>query len=186
MNNNRVSLHHKRRKNKRNLWFFIALAVLFFIILLSLITSNKKVDVEENKEIEEEVNLIDETEEVEEPETNRDSVTIEEVESEDPNVLKAYIGDWSPLGTEQVGPHTTTFTNGSRDRIEIKEAVVQVTELDPDDMVEWLVENGGDQKVIATVSDSNESEIYRVYLSWVDEQGWQVTKVETLEKNDKK
>ncbi len=186
MNNNRVSLHHKRRKNKINLWFFIGLAILFFIILLLLITSNKKVDVEQEREVEEEVHLVDETEEVEEPEVSQESVTIEEVESEDPNVLKAYIGNWAPLGTEQVGPHTTTFTNGSRDRIEIKEAVVQVTELDPDDMVEWRVENGGDQKVIATVSDSNESEIYRVYLSWVDEQGWQVTKVETLEKNDKK
>lgn len=53
-------------------------------------------------------------------------------------------------------------------------------------MIEWWIENGGDQKVIATVSDTAETEVFRVFLSWVDNEGWQPTKVEILIENDKK
>lgn len=61
-----------------------------------------------------------------------------------------------------------------------------VTGIPEDNMIEWWVGNGGDQKVVATVSDREETETYRVYLSWVDNEGWQPTKLETLVENDKK
>lgn len=109
---------------------------------------------------------------------NEEEVETEEVEPSDNNVEKAYTGNWEPVGTTQSGPHTTNYDDGSQDRIEIKEAVQSVTGLQ--DMVELWVGNDGDQKVTATVSSPDKSDIYRVYLSWVNEKGWQPTKVEEL------
>ena len=106
-------------------------------------------------------------------------VETEQVEPSDDNVIEAYTGNWQPIGTEQEGPHTTNYDGGSQDRIEIKQAVMSATGLG-EDMTEHWVGNGGDQKVVATVSNKGNSEIYRVYLSWIDQQGWQVTKVERL------
>lgn len=108
-----------------------------------------------------------------------------EVEPSDDNVIEAYTGNWPTIETVQEGPHTTSYSDGSEDRIEIKEATMLATGLN-ENLVEWRVENGGDQKVIATVSDHEETKIYRVYVSWIEDQGWQPTKVEVLKENDKK
>lgn len=151
-------------------------------------TTTENKDKVEKEETEKEKDSNDKDKEADENE-EASNVTITEVnpdEIEDSNVLKAYVGDWSPIGTSQEGTHTTSYQNGSQDRIEIKRAVSNVTKLAEDNMVEWRVENGGDQKVIATVSDNNETEYYRVYLTWVDNQGWQVNRLEELKQNDKK
>lgn len=110
-------------------------------------------------------------------------VETKEEEPSDGNVSKAYTGNWQPIGTEQTGPHTTNYDKGTTDRNEMEQAVRMATGLD--DMITWWLANGGDQKVIATVSDPNENEIYRVYLSWIDDEGWQPTKIEELINNDK-
>ncbi|MFC4022695.1 YrrS family protein [Oceanobacillus longus] len=115
-----------------------------------------------------------------------DNTETEAAEPSDDNVAEAYTGNWEPVGTEQEGPHTLNFDNGSKDRIEIKKAASMATGIDENDMVEWWVENNGAQKAIATVSDSVETEVYRVFLSWIDNEGWQPTKVEILIENDKK
>ena len=120
----------------------------------------------------------DEDKEEKKEDDEEDEVETEEVEPSDANVSKAYTGNWEPVGTKQSGSHTTNYDDGSQDRIEIKEAVQLATGLQ--DMTELWVGNGGDQKVIATVASSDETDIYRVYLSWVDEKGWQPTKVEEL------
>lgn len=121
-----------------------------------------------------------------ENELDQEITEVEEVnDSEDENVRKAYEGNWPAIGTEQEGPHTVNFDKGSQDRIEMKQAVVSATGLDTDNMVEWWVGNGGDQKVISTVSDPDQTTTYRVYLSWIDEEGWQPTRVEILHENDR-
>lgn len=114
---------------------------------------------------------------------DEDESDLEEVSPSDDNVSKAYTGNWQPIGTEQSGPHTTKYGEGTTDRNEMEEAVRMATGLD--EMITWWLGNGGDQKVIATVSDMGENEIYRVYLSWIDNEGWQPTKVEELIVNDK-
>lgn len=134
---------------------------------------------EENTTDSEQANNEDEDEETSE-------IDMEETNPSDDNVKEAFTGNWPPSGTEQTGPHTTVYSNGSQDRIEIKQAVSDATGIASDDLIEWWVENGGDQKVIATVSDKAETETFRVYLSWIDNEGWQPTKIETLLKNDKK
>lgn len=128
----------------------------------------------------------DEKDNNEEAEDEDQEVTTVEAEPSDDNVSEAVTGNWPAIGTSQTGPHTTNFENGSQDRIEIKKAVSMVTGIPEDNMIEWWVGNGGDQKVVATVSDREETETYRVYLSWVDNEGWQPTKLETLVENDKK
>lgn len=135
---------------------------------------NQSSDELENSVVDEdnEMNEILDNEEVIEVET-------EQVEPSDDNVIEAYTGNWQPIGTIQEGPHTTNYDEGSQDRIEIKQAVMSVTGLG-EDLTEQWIGNGGDQKVIATVHDPAQTEIYRVYLSWIDEQGWQPTKVEKL------
>lgn len=119
-------------------------------------------------------------------EENNEDVETEEVEPSDENVSKAYTGNWEPIGTEQEGPHTTTYEEGTADRRELKQAASLATGIAENDMIEWWYENGGDQKVIATVSNNAQTEIYRVYLSWIDDEGWQPTKVEELIENDRK
>lgn len=117
--------------------------------------------------------------------SDEEEVKTEPVEStDDPNVIEAYTGNWKPVGTEQTGPHTTTYDDGSADRIEIRQAVTYATGLAEDDMIEHWIGNGGDQKVVATVSNNEITEIYRVYLSWNDDGGWQPTKVEQLKEVD--
>ena|SRR5699024_2784759 len=116
-----------------------------------------------------------------EEEKEEKEVELKEIESSDSNVIKAYEGDWDPIGTKQEGPHTTTYDDGSDDRIEIREAVLMVTDLKEDNLEEQWIGRGGEQKVIATVSNKDLTEIYRVYLDWVDEEGWQPTKYEELE-----
>ncbi|WP_067727338.1 YrrS family protein [Oceanobacillus damuensis] len=142
--------------------------------------TNDDADNEESTEqTESEEEKANEDEEEENTET-------EPAEPSDDNVAEAYTGDWEPVGTEQEGPHTTNYSDGSQDRIEIKRAASTATGIDESEMVEWWVENGGDQKVVATVSDSEETNVYRVFMSWVDNEGWQPTKVELLIENDKK
>lgn len=128
-------------------------------------------------------NEKDEQDNIKEEEQAEDnsSVETEQVESSDDNVVKAFTGDWKPIGTEQKGTHTTNYNEGSQDRKEIKTAVMQVTGLDKNSMVTHWVGNGGSpEKVEATVSTEDNTQIYRVYLNWVEEQGWKPTKVEQL------
>lgn len=195
----RAERHKKRRKNKRKVLFFAGLAVVFCVILFSLIvfgnkegtatqeTSDKTDELEtkivksDDDEGEDPINSIDVGDTVEAiDEEDKEKVEIEEIESQDSNVIKAYEGDWKPIGTEQVGPHTTNYNDGSDDRAEIKKAVAAVTGIEEDKMIEHWVGNGGDQKVISTVQDEANDDIYRVYLEWIDEDGWQVKKVEKI------
>lgn len=186
----RAERHKKRRKNKRKVFFFAGLAVVFCLILFSLIvfgnkenaateeTSNKTDDLETKVEKSKDngIDVGDTVEAIEEEE----KVEIREIESQDSNVIKAYEGDWKPIGTDQSGPHTTNYNDGSSDRIEIKKAVSVVTGIEEDEMIEDWIGNGGDQKVISTVRNQTNGDIYRVYLEWIDEEGWQVEKVENI------
>jgi len=133
-------------------------------------------DQEENSESADEEG----NEEGNEDENNEDA-ELEETKPTDENAVEAYTADWEPIGTEQEGQHTTNYNDGSQDRQEIREAIVQITGLNPDDMIEHWIGNGGDQQVIATVSDSSQAEIYRVFLTWVDGEGWMPTQLEVLD-----
>ncbi|WP_225743992.1 YrrS family protein [Marinilactibacillus sp. Marseille-P9653] len=114
--------------------------------------------------------------------TEEDSETadVEEVESDDPLVEEATTGNWSPIGTSQTGEHTTDFSTGSQDRTEISEAVRSVTGLSAGNMTEWWVGGNGPSQVTVTASTNDQSEVYRVFLQFVEEEGWQPTRIEKL------
>ncbi|SHF66986.1 YrrS family protein [Ornithinibacillus halophilus] len=132
-----------------------------------------------------------ETEDPEDSSTNGNYNEEQEFETEpaegsgDDIVIDSFTSsDWKPIGTEQEEPHTL-FGN-DLDRIEMEKAIRVATRLDENNMVTWWLKNNGPQKVIGTVSDREETVIYRVYLSWIENQGWQPTLVEELSENDEK
>lgn len=148
-------------------------------------TSNSEDEANNENEDNSEDAVEDETDSSDNDE-NEEDVVVQETEGSDDNVKEAYMGNWAASGTVQTGPHTTVYEGGSQDRIEMKEAASIATGIPTENLIEWWVENGGDQKVIATVSDREETETFRVFLSWIDDEGWQATKIETLIENDGK
>lgn len=191
----------KRRKNERLLYSFIGVAVLFVIMLSVFVFTGKNKVEQANKtketnvtEITESDNLMeespDEAQENEKAAENEEAsnldhfdedVVVQEIESNDPNVIEALVGNWEPVGTTQEEPHTTNYTDESDDRREIKEAIMYVTNIVEDNLTEHWVGNGGEQKVIAHVEDQSTQDKYTVYLSWVEDEGWQPTLVERVE-----
>ncbi|MCT2537641.1 YrrS family protein [Aquibacillus koreensis] len=126
-----------------------------------------------------------------EPTTNSDEqseIVKETVSSDDENVIEAYTANWKPIGTSQVGEHEINWSElqDSQDWPEILSASSLATSVYVDDMIAWWVEGDGEEKIIATISDKAQTDTYRVYLSWVDQEGWMPTKVELLKENDKK
>ncbi len=119
-----------------------------------------------------------------EEENSNSEVETEQAEPSDDNVIEAYTGNWKPVGTEQTGQHSINFSDGSQDRKEMRKAAAVATGLDKETLTVWWVSRNGDQKVLATVSNSENTEVYRAYMTWVEDQGWKPTKVEKLKEND--
>ncbi|KSU63791.1 hypothetical protein AS034_05985 [[Bacillus] enclensis] len=133
-----------------------------------------------------------EEEEKEEASGEKKSVALDDSnaqveEGTEPNVSKTIVHpDWEPVGTEQSGDHVSSYETGSVDWQEKEKALSYATGIPQDNMTVWFIEgNGGPQKSIGTVTEKGGATAYRVYLQWVDGQGWQPTKVEELKENDK-
>lgn len=127
------------------------------------------------------------TDSTDETEETDEDVSLEESESPDDNVQTVYTGNWPPVGTSQEGSHDTTdFAEGSADRVEIKQATSMASGIPENEIIEWWIGNDGHNRVEATISNRNESEIYRIYLEWVDNEGWKPLRMEQLIENDKK
>jgi len=110
-------------------------------------------------------------------------VDIEEIDNpEDDNVIKAYTGNWEPIGTSQSEPHEVQYNTESQDWMEMEEAIKYAAGLD--EMITQRIRNGGEQKVIGIVS-APDNTIYRVNLTWQTNEGRQPEKVEILKELDK-
>ncbi|WP_062355634.1 YrrS family protein [Bacillus kwashiorkori] len=122
----------------------------------------------------------------EEDGTNGDII---EEESNDPNIIRVVKNpNWQPVGTTQKGEHITNYQEGSVDRKEMEKALTYATGLNEGDIILWWVGHGGipNQNVVGTITPKDQSQTFRVYLDWIDGQGWLPTKVEQLKVNDKK
>lgn len=109
--------------------------------------------------------------------------------SDDSNVSETYVNDgWKPVGTTQTGEHTTNYSSDSVDWKEMTQALAYGAGLSANNMTVWYLGNGGaTNKAIGTVSAKNDhATTYRVYIEWVDGQGWKPVKVELLKQNDKR
>ncbi|MER2088600.1 MAG: DUF1510 family protein [Sporosarcina sp.] len=88
---------------------------------------------------------------------------------------------WKPIGTTQTGDHVSLYDGSSVDWNEKKQALAYATGLSQDSMIFWKIKNGGGpQKSVGIVSSKDSSEKYRVYLEWIDGQGWKPVKMDKL------
>jgi cytoskeletal protein RodZ len=112
--------------------------------------------------------------------------TVTSKPSDDPIVAERVVNTaWKPVGTEQSGEHTSVYSEGHVDWTEKINAIAYTTGLPEDKMIVWRIQNGGDpQKSIGVVSSENKEDKYRVYLQWVDGEGWKPEKMETLKTLD--
>jgi cytoskeletal protein RodZ len=89
---------------------------------------------------------------------------------------------WKPVGTSQSGAHTPTYDTQSVDWQEMLNAISYATGLDQGNMIVNFL--GRDKSTtnasIGTVSSKDKQQKYKVYIKWVDGQGWQPTRVEEL------
>ena len=112
--------------------------------------------------------------------------TVTSKPSDDPIVAERVVNTaWKPVGTEQSGEHISIYSEGHVDWTEKINAIAYTTGLSADKMIVWRIQNGGDpQKSIGVVSSENKEDKYRVYLQWVDGEGWKPEKMETLKTLD--
>ena len=88
---------------------------------------------------------------------------------------------WEPIGTTQTGEHASQYDRASVDWVEKQQALAYATGLSQDSMIFWKIKNGGGpQKSVGIVSSTNKAEKYRVYLEWVDGEGWKPVKMDVL------
>ncbi|WP_050180961.1 YrrS family protein [Domibacillus robiginosus] len=153
---------------------------------------------DEETEKEQAADTTEEPAETEEPveekepsETEKESADEEKEvvvsEGTEPNVEKEIVDpNWEGVGTTQSGAHTSSFEMDSTDWEEKEQALAYATGIPQEDMTVWYISGNGPQGAIGTVSPkSNQDEAYRVYIEWVDGEGWKPTKVQELEENDK-
>lgn len=121
-----------------------------------------------------------------EEETDIESVETEnetiENNSEDTNVIKTEVNSsWKPVGTQQAEPHVAIYDDESRDRLEMHLALQYATGLTEQDWILWRIGNdGGPNKAKGVVSSNDKKKVYRVYIEWIQNQGWKPTKLEQL------
>lgn len=104
---------------------------------------------------------------------NADSEENNEDESEDEE--STAVDSDAPLNES----HTVDYSEGSADRVEIKQRVMEVTGLN-DDLIEHWIGNNGPGRVVATVSSRDQTEKYEVYLQYGDG-SWHVTNYRQLD-----
>ncbi len=88
---------------------------------------------------------------------------------------------WEPVGTSQSEPHSATYEKESQDWKEMTKALSYATGIPESEMIIWrLGNNGSPNDAVGTISTKDQSAKYKVYITWVENQGWKPTKIEKL------
>lgn len=114
---------------------------------------------------------------------------LEERESDEANVEKVLVNPaWKPIGTDQVSGHQSSYNMGTTDWNEKLKAAAYAVDIPVDNMTAWWVTGGDNRENQAelTVSAKGSDETYRVYIEWVDGEGWKPVEVKKLIQNDKR
>jgi cytoskeletal protein RodZ len=136
----------------------------------------QKVEVEINEQQEKD-------EESEQTDSEEEQEVIETPGPPGSNIEKEIVNPaWQPIGTTQSEPHVTQFKKDSVDWKEMLDAVSYATGLSQSDMIVWFIGNNGPNKAVATISTKDKAQYYKVYIEWVENQGWKPTKVQKLRK----
>lgn len=111
--------------------------------------------------------------------TEDTKVTVEN--QDDPAVQEAYTNpSWQPIGTSQSGAHTTQFDDGTQDWKEMIQAVSYAIQVPADTLTIWYLGNNGPNKAVGTVTAKDTKQKYKVYIEWVDNEGWKPTLVQLM------
>jgi len=126
-----------------------------------------------------------ETDQVDETTNDDDGegpASVTSVPSDDAIIAETIINNaWKPIGTTQTGDHVSQYDGTSVDWNEKKQALAYATGLPQDSMIFLKIKNGGGpQKSIGIVSSRDSTQKYRVYLEWVDGEGWKPVKMDKL------
>jgi cytoskeletal protein RodZ len=135
-----------------------------------------------------EKNQADNTDVNDNGDSSLDSSKVVSTEGNDANIKKTYVDpNWAPVGTSQTGGHEYSSDENSPDWKEKEKALSYATGLSPDNMTLWYLgrSSTSSDSVEGTVTSKKNKKVYRVYLNWVDGQGWKPTKVEELKANDR-
>ncbi|XKH50999.1 YrrS family protein [Chryseomicrobium palamuruense] len=203
----RAQMKKKKRANLLINSLLAVVGILIIITLANLLSSNDDTAVEadpgdEQQQVTDEgqqdvesediagaetTDEAESTEETEATEEDQTDTTEEQAEvttepSTDPIVDEVIVNTaWQPVGTTQTGEHVSSYTKGTVDWDEKIKALQYASGLSADNMYTIFLGNGGSpQKSIGTVTSKDKSEMYRIYLEWVDGQGWKPTKLEKL------
>ncbi|MEC2078452.1 DUF1510 family protein [Metabacillus fastidiosus] len=88
---------------------------------------------------------------------------------------------WEPVGTTQAGEHAADYSKNSQDWAEMKKALSYATAIPESEMIIWFLgNNGSPNDAVGTISPKDKSAKYKVYITWIDGQGWKPTKVEKI------
>lgn len=144
-------------------------------------------EVERENESQQDDNTTSEPEEEEIEEKNTLDETNSEEEAEEvvteggsePNVIRTIVNPaWKPIGTVQEGEHYNVYDGVDWD--EMVDAISYATGISEDAMTIQFLGNNGHNKSVGTIYTKNKEQIYRVYIEWIDGQGWKPSKVEEL------
>lgn len=105
----------------------------------------------------------------------------------DDEIIKETVIDpgWQSIGTDQKGEHVSQYDADSIDYNEKKKAIAYATGFTEDELYYKRVKNGGSpQKSIGIVTTKDGSNIFRVYIEWIDEKGWKPVKMDVLKTLD--
>lgn len=140
----------------------------------------------EDKGADTDENIVDD-----EPDEENDEIVSDEIietESDENNVEKVIVNPgWKPIGTEQTSGHQSSWTPGTVDWNEKLQAAAYATDIPVESMIPWWVARGDnpDNQAVLTVSAKGSSDFFRVYIDWIDGEGWKPTVVKKLIENDR-
>ena len=204
------SAYHKKKKYDRLLNILIAIiSILIIINFVTLLSDNKEQSKEvakenvKNEQQDESTNHNQEDNGVIEEGQNNESISEGQSSSEegasddglnssegeiivhtsdDPNVIEAIENpQWDVTPTQQTGEHISAYQNGHIDYEEKLMTFRNVVNLDENNIIYWAVKNNGSTShSVGIVSTMDKSEIYRIFIEWVDGKGWKPVKLERL------
>lgn len=88
---------------------------------------------------------------------------------------------WKPVGTVQTGEHSAVYDQSSVDWAEMTRSISYATRLPESEMtILWLGNGGSPNHAVSTVQSKDGQNKYKVYIEWVDNEGWKPVKVEDI------
>lgn len=199
----RRSDYTKKKKMDRILTYLIIIvSVLIVVNFISLLTKDTerpseivKEDSNKDGEINSDVNENSNVEknEAESKSNEQDSTTDDgQLDSEDGQIIVRPSDDpivsevienpkWDVTPTGQTGEHISAYDAGNIDYQEKLLTLRNAVKFDENNIIYWSVKhNGSTSQSVGVVSNYDQSEMYRIYIEWVDGKGWKPVRVERL------